>query len=116
MGLMEDDADGCELHAQHAFHGDHSAPTKDRDQNRDDDSQCCKSLQITLYTPAKNLVNYDSSLFTLHAFFAAIFSYPDSYVLRLNPLEIDTGPPRSISFVESVLQRSILAHAPPVFV
>ena len=29
-------------------------------------------------------------------------------------LELDTGPPRAISFSESVLQRSILAHAPPL--
>jgi hypothetical protein len=27
---------------------------------------------------------------------------------------LDTGPPGSISFAELILQRSILAHAPPV--
>ena len=32
----------------------------------------------------------------------------------LPPLELDTGPPFAGSFAESVLQRSILAHAPPV--
>jgi len=32
---------------------------------------------------------------------------------RLSPLELDTGPPFAGSFAESVLQRSILAHAPP---
>jgi hypothetical protein len=30
------------------------------------------------------------------------------------PVSLDTGPPRSLSFAESVLQRSVLAHAPPV--
>ena len=33
---------------------------------------------------------------------------------QLLPLELDTGPPFARSFAESVLQRSILAHAPPV--
>jgi hypothetical protein len=28
-------------------------------------------------------------------------------------LELDTGPPKAVSFSELVLQRSILAHAPP---
>ena len=32
---------------------------------------------------------------------------------QLPPLELDTGPPFAGSFAESVLQRSILAHAPP---
>jgi hypothetical protein len=31
-------------------------------------------------------------------------------------LALDTGPPEVLSFSESVLQRSILAHAPPVLV
>jgi hypothetical protein len=29
--------------------------------------------------------------------------------------QLGTGPPSVSSFAESVLQRSILAHAPPVF-
>ena len=32
---------------------------------------------------------------------------------QLRPLELDTGPPGAGSFAETVLQRSILAHAPP---
>ncbi len=35
---------------------------------------------------------------------------------QLSPLELDTGPPFAGSFAESVLQRSILAHAPPSLV
>ena len=34
---------------------------------------------------------------------------------QLSSRELDTGPPFAGSFAESVLQRSILAHAPPVF-
>jgi hypothetical protein len=31
-----------------------------------------------------------------------------------SPLLLDTGPPGARSFAELILQRSILAHAPPV--
>ena len=36
-----------------------------------------------------------------------------SQASRLSPI-FDTGPPAAKSFTESVLQRSILAHAPPL--
>jgi hypothetical protein len=29
------------------------------------------------------------------------------------PLSLDTGPPHAHSFTELILQRSLLAHAPP---
>jgi hypothetical protein len=32
-----------------------------------------------------------------------------------SPLLLDTGPPGARSFAELILQRSVLAHAPPVF-
>jgi hypothetical protein len=31
-----------------------------------------------------------------------------------SPLSLDTGPPGARSFAELILQRSVLAHAPPV--
>jgi hypothetical protein len=34
----------------------------------------------------------------------------------LAPLLLDTGPPAARSFAELILQRSLLAHAPPVLV
>jgi hypothetical protein len=33
---------------------------------------------------------------------------------QMHTLGLDTGPPNALSFSESVLQRSILAHAPPI--
>jgi hypothetical protein len=32
------------------------------------------------------------------------------------PLLLDTGPPDALSFAELILQRSLLAHAPPILV
>ena len=53
--------------------------------------------------------------FVLRPFFAdatlSVISRPARDLIAL-----DTGPPRAISFSELVLQRSILAHAPPLSV
>ena len=52
--------------------------------------------------------------FSTHDYVVALISAADQ--LRLTPvIEWDTGPPAANSFAESVLQRSILAHAPPLF-
>ena len=40
--------------------------------------------------------------------FTSAYSQP-----TLVPLSLDTGPPRVRSFAELILQRSLLAHAPP---
>ncbi|MDP9291283.1 MAG: hypothetical protein M3O82_02840 [Verrucomicrobiota bacterium] len=88
----------------------HSAPSQEKG---DEDNACCKSLQPASVTPAKNLVTYDTSLFTAQMYFCAVLFSADRAQLDLRPLELDTGPPFASSFAESVLQRSILAHAPP---
>jgi hypothetical protein len=78
--------------------------------------ECCKTLRATLSEGAKDFAGYDASLFALQLYFVGpVISANDS-----NPaprvLELDTGPPFVSTFAESVLQRSILAHAPPVIV
>lgn len=63
---------------------------------------------------AKNPVAFDTFSFAAHLYFTtAVFAVEQSRV-ELRPLELDIGPPFAASFVESVLQRSILAHAPPL--
>ena len=74
--------------------------------------ECCKVLRATLLTPSSNLVSCDTFTFAAHDYIVALISAADE--LRLTPvIEWDTGPPGADSFAESVLQRSILAHAPP---
>jgi hypothetical protein len=64
---------------------------------------------------AKDFAGYDSSLFALQLYFIGpIISTNASGPIPI--LELDTGPPFVHTFAESVLQRSILAHAPPIFV
>jgi hypothetical protein len=78
--------------------------------------ECCKTLRATLSGGAKDFVGYDFSLFALQRYFVGpVISANDSRATS-RVLELDTGPPFANTFAESVLQRSILAHAPPFVV
>lgn len=73
--------------------------------------ECCKILRATLSTPAKNFESINTVAVLPVGFFTAVF---DAGLARLaNVLRLDTGPPDAPSFSELVLQRSVLAHAPP---
>ena len=90
-----------------ACHGvPHSPGKSDSDQ-----APCCKVLRATIQL-SKSLVADDSSNFSLRPDFALLIILAE-HVASLRPLELDTGPFYYESFAESVLQRSILAHAPP---
>lgn len=91
---------------QPACHGVPHVPKPDNDQ-----APCCKVLRATIEL-SKPLVAYDSANFSLQPDFAGLLILAE-HSASLRPLELDTGPPHSESFAESVLQRSILAHAPP---
>jgi len=77
-----------------------------------DDLNCCKSLSAPANF-AKKLVGYDKSFYALKDYVVSEFIFPsDQHDTPIS--ELDTGPPRAHCFAESVLQRSLLAHAPPV--
>lgn len=82
-------------------------------QNQKSGVECCKVLRATLLTPASSLVGADTLAFAAHDYFVALISAADE-VRLMRLIEWDTGPPGADSFAESILQRSILAHAPPV--
>jgi len=85
-------------------------PAKSKEQGA---VECCKTLHATLSGAAKDFAGYYSWLFALQLYFIGpVISANDSGQIPI--LELDTGPPFVSSFAESVLQRSILAHAPPV--
>src|SRR6266496_3743997 len=90
-------------------HGNQSPPSKKSSQ---EETPCCKMLRATLTRDAK-VVDVASKTFLPIQYWivAELISVPET---QLSPLELDTGPPFAGSFAESVLQRSILAHAPPV--
>jgi len=93
----------------------HGAATTNHPPSKQDDHngvECCKVLRATLLTSAKNIVSPDDFSFAACKYFVAIVVLPAT-VHEIGAFEWDTGPPGGGSFAESVLQRSILAHAPP---
>ncbi len=94
----------------HAHCHGQSAPAPLKQQNGED-MPCCKTLKAV--TPAKISANPNVLDFTLKDYFSIVL-LADVSIGRAETLELDTGPPRALSFSESVLQRSLLAHAPPL--
>jgi hypothetical protein len=77
-------------------------------------AQCCKILRAIASVTAKSWLRDDAKLFEADHYYderALITAYLQT---TLAPLFLDTGPPDAHSFAELILQRSLLAHAPPV--
>ena len=88
-----------------------STPAKEKQPGAD--AVCCKVLRATLNAQAKKIVGVGSTIFVLQTYFlSAVFGSAAAKAFVF-PLELDTGPRFRFSFAESVLQRSILSHAPP---
>ncbi len=92
--------------AQMHCHGGQPSPPK----SGDEQTPCCKVLRAV--TIAK--INADAATVDF-----VLKEYPtDDLVAEISQAQTrvvgsDTGPPGALSFAESVLQLSILAHAPP---
>jgi hypothetical protein len=84
------------------------APGKDNDRGG---IECCKAANPALAPMDKPAVSPGVSLVAL-TYPVASVAFPHAPA-PTNILELDTGPPFVSSFAEVVLQRSILAHAPP---
>jgi hypothetical protein len=88
-------------------HGDRPAPAK----SGDEQTPCCKVLKAVAM--AKVSIGANTIDFVLK-------KYPTGdlvlgiWLAHTHTLGLDTGPPGVLSFSESVLQRSLLAHAPPL--
>jgi hypothetical protein len=83
-----------------------------KEQSSDCDSRnCCKALSAPA-SFAKKLVGYDKAFYTLKDYVVSEIVFPDEQH-DASISELDTGPPPAHCFAESVLQRSLLAHAPP---
>jgi len=96
----------CPMHAQKQ-----RTPQRDKGDGCGD-LPCCKNLQAPLAATAKTIAK-PVWLGALQQFFphvVGVFQIQS----RTIPLVLDTGPPGALSFSETVLQRSILAHAPPI--
>jgi hypothetical protein len=98
-GTVDSELGGCPMH---------SAPAKGKPAAN---LPCCKELRAVVTHAVKNIIAVTSELVGTQDYVAAIFLLPPRLTAQL--LTLDTGPPHSLSFAESILQRSILAHAPP---
>ena len=90
----------------------HSKPAKKKQQSPP--VQCCKVLRMVVFTKTKSWVRDDSKFsdvgFRIEQLADVLLLYNSQASLPL-----DTGPPGAHSFAELILQRSLLAHAPPIF-
>ena len=90
----------------------HSKPTKQDKPSTG--AQCCKILRAVASVPVKGWARDDTNLSDSDGYGrerALAIAYSQT---ALVPLPLDTGPPGVRSFAELILQRSLLAHAPPV--
>ena len=73
-------------------------------------AQCCKAVKAS--RPGKAEVKFDKASFKIH-YFAILQVLAAQSAPPAPELVFDHGPPRAVSFAESVLQHSLLSHAPP---
>jgi len=90
------------------FHTQAPKPAKQDDST---DQPCCKILRALVPSPAKSWTRSDSDFRDVDLSFEAFVFLADAH--QPAPLLLDTGPPEARTFAELILQRSILAHAPP---
>ena len=86
----------------------HSAPTKEKPATS---LLCCKDLRAIASHAVKNINAAVRQVVGVRDYVAANFVAPPRLTMCL--LALDTGPPHLRTFAESILQRSLLAHAPP---
>lgn len=91
--------------------GSSDSPAGKEQPNDCETSNCCKSLSAPA-SFAKKLVGYDKAFYTLKDYVVSEIVFADEQH-DASISELDTGPPPAHGFAESVLQRSLLAHAPP---
>jgi len=91
------------------FHSKQATPAKPKQSSN---SPCCKILRATVAT-GKNLARPMVHLVDLDLAFAKLLVFAPPKI-SFRGATLDTGPPGATSFAELILQRSILAHAPPV--
>jgi len=91
----------------------HSKPANQKQQPSQ--SQCCKTLRAVVFAQTKSWARDDAKFFEVDLRVEEFAHLALSHYTQA-PLSLDTGPPGARSFAELILQRSLLAHAPPFVV
>ena len=88
----------------------HSKPAK---QNQEPSQlQCCKILRAVVFAQTNSWARDDAKSFDVDLPVEEFAQVALSHNAQPSS-SLDTGPPGALSFAELILQRSILAHAPP---
>jgi hypothetical protein len=88
----------------------HSKPAKQKQQTSQ--VQCCKILRAVALAKTKSWTRDDAKVSSVdRCVNECVLVNASSHSRTL--LLLDTGPPGARSFAELILQRSLLAHAPP---
>jgi hypothetical protein len=96
----------------HSCCSDESNPARPAGDQKPSTVECCKTLSTPSASFDRTQIGYQPGHFIP-------FHFSKSRLCEAPPARPvdgfvrDTGPPGAISFAESVLQRSVLAHAPP---
>jgi hypothetical protein len=101
----------AQTHATQSACPFHSQPAKTPPQRAG--IQCCKILRAVVPTMTKGWARNDAGISDGDLYFEKLAFIANSQSAT-SPLLLDTGPPGARSFAELILQRSVLAHAPPV--
>jgi hypothetical protein len=101
----------AQTHATQSACPFHSQPAKTPPQPAG--IQCCKILRAVVPTITKGWARNDAGVFDADLHFEKLAFVANSQSAT-SPLLLDSGPPGARSFAELILQRSVLAHAPPV--
>jgi hypothetical protein len=101
----------AQTHATQSACPFHSQPAKTPPQPAG--IQCCKILRAVVPTMTKGWARNDAGVSDADLYFEKLAFIANSQSATA-PLLLDTGPPGARSFAELILQRSVLAHAPPV--
>jgi hypothetical protein len=96
---MDSETGGCPMH---------SAPNKEKPAAH---IPCCKELRAVAAHAPKSVTAAARQLVCTQDYVAAILMAPPRVTLQM--VLRNTGPPRALSFAESILQHSVLVHAPP---
>jgi hypothetical protein len=73
---------------------------------------CCKTLPALSVSPVKSFAASVTTFFGAELD-CVLTTVATPRISTVAPWFLDTGPPRARTFAESVLQQSLLAHAPP---
>ena len=89
----------------------HSKPAKPQPSSAG--TQCCKTLRAVVPIVTKSWARDDAKFSDFDLRFEEFALIALSGGTK-TPLLLDTGPPDASTFAELTLQRSLLAHAPPI--